>query len=107
MTVASLHTVGHGCRVPLMYKFNPCDSKGFTHTDTHNTHSDIGFQLTQFPGKMAMEPQGERVSALEMFNTMFTCLQWRASRGARRTTEERFKGGSMRTTMNQKAEKGG
>ena len=29
------------------------------------THSDIGLQLTQFPGKMAMEPKGERVGALE------------------------------------------
>ena len=30
-----------------------------------DTHSDIGLQLTQFPGKMAMEPKGERVGALE------------------------------------------
>ena len=29
------------------------------------SHSDIGLQLTQFPGKMAMEPKGERVGALE------------------------------------------
>ena len=26
-----------------------------------------------------MEPQAERVSALETFNTMFTCLQKRAA----------------------------
>ena len=71
------------------------------------THFDIGFQLTQFPGKVVLEPKGEKVGALEVFNTMFTCLQWRVSRGARRTTEERFKGGSMRTAMNQKAEKEG
>ena len=29
------------------------------------THSDIGLRLTQFPGKIAMEPKGERVGALE------------------------------------------
>ena len=29
------------------------------------THSDIGLQVTQFPGQMAMEPKGERVGALE------------------------------------------
>ena len=37
MTVASLHTVGHGCRVPLLYQTlqkEPCDSKGYTHTHT-------------------------------------------------------------------------
>ena len=28
-------------------------------------HFDIGFQLTQFPGKMVMEPKGEMVGALE------------------------------------------
>ena len=33
--------------------------------EKERTHSDIGLQLTQFPGKMAMEPKDERVGALE------------------------------------------
>ena len=37
------------------------------------THFDIGFQLTQFPGKMAMEPKGEMVGALEDVLTSGLC----------------------------------
>ena len=40
------------------------------HTDT-DTHSDIGFQLTQFPGKMAMERKGGRVREKVWLNKSF------------------------------------
>ena len=39
----------------------PCDYKG-------HTHSDIGFELTQFPGQMAIGPKGGRVGAIVLFN---------------------------------------
>ena len=47
------------------------------------SHSDSGFQLTQFPGKMAMERKGGRVSALGMLNKVF-CMtaagqQWKSA----------------------------
>ena len=37
------------------------------------SHSDIGFQLTQLPGKMVMEPKGEKVGALEDVSTNGLC----------------------------------
>ena len=47
------------------------------------SHTDIGFQLTQFPGKMAMERKGGRVSALGMLNKV-CCMtaagqQWKSA----------------------------
>ena len=45
------------------------------------THSDIGLLLTQFPsGRKVREPQGEKVSATELFNDLFTHLQNAAER---------------------------
>ena len=56
-----------------------------TQPQAHNykhtmTHSEIGFQLTQFPGEMAMEPKGARVGATELFKKLFTHLQNTAER---------------------------
>ena len=65
-------------------------------------HSDIGFQLTQFPGKMAMERKGERVGAFEKFNILFTCLQI-DQRGCTSTVEKGFVGSSMKPLWNQRA----
>ena len=50
-----------GTRYPL--------EQGLTHSNIG--FSNIGFQLTQFPGKMAMERKGGRVSALGMLNKVF------------------------------------
>ena len=41
------------------------DVQGTTQANHTHTHSDIGFQFVQFPGKKAMEPKGEKVGALE------------------------------------------
>ena len=68
-------------------------------TGVATTHSDIGFKLTQLPGKMAMERKGGRVSALGMLNKVF-CMtavgqQWKSA-VASSAARERFGGVSCK-----------
>ena len=71
MTAASLHTVGHGCRVPLPVELG-WKNGGRKPFVQGWTHSEIGFQLHSIPrSKMVRERRGEKVSSLERLNKPF------------------------------------
>ena len=66
-------------------------------------HFDIGFQLTQFPGKMVMERHGERSDELKMFEQIVSAhLQVTRTavssnqRGCTSAVGKEFGGGSMK-----------
>ena len=64
------------------------------------SHFEICFQLTQFPGKMAMEPKGERVGALEDVSTIVCAhLQFTNARQLKAAEGKRLGGKYRGTTM--------
>ena len=73
MTAASLHTVGHGCRVPLPVELGLKSGSGksgrkpFAQGWTHT--SNLGFQLYSVVtmGRKVMERHGERSENLKVF----------------------------------------
>ena len=72
------------------------------------THFELGFSVNASItlGRMAMEQQGEKVSATELFNNLFTHLQNAAVTGCKRQ-ESGFGGSSSMENHheNKKAEK--
>ena len=60
-----------------------------------DTHSDIGFQLAQFPGKMAKERQRERSKNLKMFQQCFFCTSAVHERAAAESGRRKGLGGSI------------
>ena len=63
MTAASLHTVGHGCRVPLPYGVVVVETVALNPLVQGVTHSDNCIQLTQFPKERNGSTEWRKVRA--------------------------------------------